>query len=89
MYGIDAAGGGRRRCTTGHPERCIGRADVERVLCDPKRRDFEDVVRGNKVSIARLPDGRWVLVGWHDRRGRRYPFHARQVTQRFLRRPER
>ena len=72
-----------------HPERRIGRSDIERVLCDPKRSDFEDVVRGNKVSVTRLPDGRWVLVGWHDWYGQRYPFHAREVSERFVRRLER
>ncbi|MGH7881868.1 MAG: hypothetical protein ACREN8_03030 [Candidatus Dormibacteraceae bacterium] len=69
-----------------HPERDIKPSDIEEVLNDSERRDYEDSKRGNRVTIARIKDGRWILIAWKKWADQRYPFHAREVGQKFLRR---
>jgi len=71
-----------------HPERGIGREEVEQVLDDPERLESAEVRRSftYHTVIGNTKEARLLVVVWIDHPEGRFPVHARQAGRAAARR---
>ena len=76
----------RRHLGQDHPERRIALDEIDEVLSDPGRIETYLALRRAYQVIGRTSAGRWLVVIWIDQPEGRYPIHAREASQRIIRR---
>lgn len=76
----------RKHLGEDHPERNISLTEIEEVLADVDRVEVHLTERQAYQVIGKTADGRWLIVIWIDQPEGRYPIHARQASQRVIRR---
>ena len=71
-----------------HPERGIGREEVEQVLDDPERLESAEARRSftYHTVIGNTKEARLLVVFWIDHPEGRFPVHARQAGRAAARR---
>lgn len=60
--------------------------EIEDVLADPDRIEVHLTERQAYRVVGRTANGRWLVVIWIDVPEGRYPIHARQASERVIRR---
>ena len=76
----------RRHLGSDHPERHISIAGIEEALRDAGRIETELPSRQAHQVIGRTSAARGLVVIWIDDRDGRYPIHAREASNRIIRR---
>jgi hypothetical protein len=76
----------RKHLGSDHPERNISIAEIDKALHDLSRIETELPDRQAHQVIGRTAAGRWLVVIWIDDRDGRYPVHAREASNRIIRR---
>ena len=76
----------RKHLGSDHPERNISIVEIEEALHDLSRIETEVPARQAHQVIGRTAAGRWLVVIWIDDRAGRYPIHAREASNRIIRR---